>query len=224
MKCPSCGAGLAEGVVRCEFCREPIALAGSASSRRKVPRPEKLSVDDEGRALVITWRWFHPAVFVLIPFAVAWNAFLVGWYSMASGFGSFPDHMPSMMKFLFLVFPMAHVAVGLALIYGIAAMLLNVTTIRVDADELTVHHGPVYWPGCQVPVADIDQIYCSETTHKSEDEKSLVYNLKVLLKDGGSRSLLANLTDREKVLYLEQTLEDRLKIADRPVAGELSRG
>src|SRR5262245_25035924 len=137
LKCPGCNAPLEAADDRpqfyCQFCGTRVVLADAVAKQNPPPHPngpvrergdvaipEKLEVLEYGDELSISWKWFSWAVLFLIPFCIAWNAFLIGWYSMAVGFG---DQMPGPMRLIFLVFPIAHVAVGLGLAYLILLML-----------------------------------------------------------------------------------------------------
>ena len=45
-----------------------------------------------------------------------------------------------------------------------------------------------------------------------------------MLRDGDEKKLISNLDSADVGLFLEQQVEDLLKIQDQPVAGELARG
>lgn len=237
IKCPSCNAPLETPEDRpsffCQFCGTPVvveealrresAAAVTPQSgdgpKPSVPIPEKLHVEDLGGELTIWWRWYNPVVFFLIPFAIAWNGFLVGWYTLAGGM---PDFMPGPMKLIFLLFPLGHVAVGLGLAYGILVLLVNRTTVRVRHGELSLKHGPVYFPGSRtISVDDIEQLYCSqELSTGGKGKPGIKFPLNVQLKSGRKLVLLANNTESEVAAAVEQLVERHLGIRDRRVAGE----
>ncbi len=172
--------------------------------------------DDDG--LELRWRWFSPAVFILLPFCIAWNAFLAGWYSMA-----FSSHGPDgAFGWIMIVFPVAHVAVGVGLIYTVLTMLFNATVLRLDRGMLSITHGPIYFPGLSPVETDtITQIFCVET--KGNNDGAVVYEVRALIRDGRTQTLLKHITERSEALYLEQRLEAKLRLRDAPVAGELPR-
>jgi hypothetical protein len=216
MQCPSCGAAIADGSRQCEYCRRPIL--SPAGHRGRVPRPQKYHLEDDGLTLRITWRWFHPLVFFLLPFAIAWNAFLVGWYGMATQMPGMPDPM----RWIFLVFPLAHVAVGVGLAYAVAAMLVNRSQVLVDRGQLRVSHGPLPWPGVTLDAHEINQVFCSETGARNK-EGTVQYQVQARLTDGGAKTLLNHVADASEALFLEQAIEQHLRIRDEPVPGELPR-
>jgi hypothetical protein len=223
MQCAACGAGIADEAMRCEFCNRPVerpSAVGPSTVRAAVPRPEKYHVEDDGAVLRIGWTWFSPVVFVLLPFALAWNAFLFGWYGMAT---TGMDFAPGFMRIMFLIFPLGHVAVGVGLIYAVLTMLFNRSEVRVERGVLSIAHGPIYWPGVTVNADDIEQLFCAPIVTKGENSTSTAYEVRARLKDGGTRALLKHVTELDQALYLEQSLERHLKLPDVPVAGEVPR-
>jgi predicted RNA-binding Zn-ribbon protein involved in translation (DUF1610 family) len=233
LKCPSCDAPLEAPEDRsrffCHFCGTPIEreqapqVAIDAAPRtplpRAVPIPSKLHVEELGDELTIRWRWFSPAVFFLLPFCIAWNAFLVGWYSLA--FGNDMD-MPGAMRLVFLIFPLAHVAVGVGLAYAVLIMLLNSTTVNVQRGELLVRHGPIPSPGnATIPVDDIEQIYCGVDISKgSKGKPGVTYPLRAMLKSGRVVDLLPRNSEHDVARAVEHLIERHLGIEDRVVSGE----
>lgn len=217
MKCPSCGAGIPDDALKCEFCNQPVESVGT-KPRGTMARPSKFHVEDDGAMLRIWWRWFSPAVFLLLPFAIAWNAFLIGWYSMAGGMPGEPWGM----RLVFLLFPMAHVAVGVGLAYAVLTLLLNRSVVLVDRGVLIVSHGPLPWPGATLSSDDVEQIFCTQTRKRDSDAQPS-FNVQARLKNGSVKNLLSNVTASEDALYLEQAVERYLRIRDMPVTGELPR-
>jgi hypothetical protein len=207
-----------------------------AGERPRVPQPTKLNVTDEGHTLRITFRWFHPAMLFLVFFCIAWDSFLFVWYSMALGglFGNDGPGLPGLFKWLFVIFPLGHVAVGVGLTYTCLAMLFNRTVITVDRDWMTVRHGPFFWPGqFTVATEEVDQFYCREqlgagktapTQYHPDMRRSgaVTASLMLVTKDGRERPVWRYEQDRNVVLFLEQRLEEHLGIEDRRVGGEMA--
>ena len=220
MLCPSCGATVSIESGLCEFCGRDLRTPSTSTAPRPLaPRSAKYHVDDDGLNLEISWRWFTPAVFFMAFFAVGWNAFLVGWFVMAS---SMPDEM-GVMRWIFMLFPIIHVAVGVGLIYGVLVAFVNSTRIRVDRGELTVRHGPIYFPGeVTLDTSEIDQLYVSQEEHRSKDGIHFSATLRARTRDNRVIDLIKNMVNASDASYLEQTLEKHLKIADRRVAGEIA--
>ena len=93
-----------------------------ATPRREAPRPERFRQERSGTRTTIAWRWFGFQFLFLALFCVVWDAFLVLWYTMATG-----PTMPLMMK----LFPLLHVAAGIGLTYYTLAGFLNRTSVEI---------------------------------------------------------------------------------------------
>ena len=248
LNCAQCGAPFRaadlrfdRGIAVCSSCGGVQRLPGPAAPEAPevsrspasgkppgaVPVPDRFTVEDLGHQLTIRYRWFHWALIPLLFFVIAWDSFLVGWYWMltAGPFGG--DHgMPMPFKLIFIIFPVAHVAIGVGLTCFVVAGFLNSTLIRVADGELSVRHGPVPWPGnLDLPTDGIEQIYCQKKIHRTSDEgrtsTSRYYEVHAVT-GGLKKKLLGGLREADHALYIEQQLEKFLRIADRPVPGEMS--
>jgi hypothetical protein len=232
LKCPNCNGPLEVPDDRerfyCQFCGSPVVrpeAAGGEEAGRDFPSPrdpgvrvaipDKLQIQDFGDELTISYRWFHWSVLFLIPFCIAWNAFLVGWYALAGQM----QGMPGAMRIVFLVFPIGHVAVGLGLIYAVLTMLFNRTTIRVRHGELGIRHGPIFFPGNRtVSIDDLDQLYCRhETRRTSKGGSQTTHSLHARLKNGTAVKLLSHTADEDVLRAVEHLIEQHLGIEDKPV-------
>ncbi|HZL87110.1 MAG TPA: hypothetical protein VFB96_01930, partial [Pirellulaceae bacterium] len=117
--------------------------------RLPVPMPKGYKIDEFGRELTITYRWFTPMAFGLLLFCVVWDGFLVFWYTM--GFNGLMNGQMGWGALFMLLFPILHVAVGIGVTYGVICMFLNRTEIRVTGGDLSIWHGPVPCPGnCRI--------------------------------------------------------------------------
>lgn len=232
MNCPTCGRKIpAEDIniqrmaAHCRACAEVFSFAdrfqapapGGAESRDRVvpPRPPALSVEETGGRLVISFRWATPALFMIIPFTIAWNGFLVFWYYAST-------QVPGPFKWFMLLFPIAHVAAGLFLTHLCLTGLFNRTTITVDRTSLAIRHGPIpAGRNIVLQSRELDQLFCrGETATDSDGDITHRYSLHVLLKNGTRQDLLIGQADRDLTRYLEYAIEHHLGIVDRPVAGE----
>lgn len=215
--CRSCGAifDLArrkdreDGVA--QLAREP------APERAPVALPQGFELSTRDGHLRITRRWFNLPELVLIPFAVAWNAFLVGWYATALG-----NDMPGGMNIIMLVFPVVHVAVGVGVAYRAVANLVNRTTLLVTPAALAVRHLPLpWWPAPSVPVGEVEQLYCTRNVRHGKNGTSVTFELRAVTREHASLLLIGGLPDLDHALWMEQEIERHLDLRDRPVAGEV---
>ena len=234
LKCKQCGRDIpAEDVnierliAKCSACHAVFGFADDVSKtdavgappdrrrrrRSKVPLPPRFSVEDTGLALRITHTWWRPLFIFLAFFSIAWCGFLVLWYGVAIGTDA---------PIFALLFPMIHVAVGIGLLYYTAAGFVNRTYIDVDGREVKITHAPLPWPGSKaIPVHTLDQLYVTEHRSQNRNGVHYSYNLNAIDKSGQKLKLVGALSEPDQALYLEQTIEDRLRIEDRPVPGEL---
>ena len=225
--CESCGApidaddvNLDTGVAKCTACNavfrfeEQLARENEETERRNAgrPQPKSVTVDPAGGGVTYRHRWFSWKIVFFTVFCLFWDSFLVFWYAMA-----FRDPDP-----MALLLPLIHLAVGVGLTYFTIAGYVNSTTVHLDRGHLSVRHGPLPWPGqVDVGTKDLRQLFCEERVTRGKNGPNYSYRLHAVLADGTRRKLLSGLDTPEVPRYLEQQLEARLQITDRPVRGEL---
>ncbi len=236
LQCPSCGGKSAfpPGSDRfvCQYCGNEhifqLPTRQSASSDRQAgekaiqprprltPRPRQVQIEKKNDSVKLSWRWFSPKYIPLAFFCVAWDAFLCFWYSMALGMPNAP--------WIMIVFPVAHLAVGVGLTYSTLAGFLNTTSLKIDRQYFIVQHDPMPWTGeIKTPVDQLEQFYCKEKRASSKNGVHFTYQLNAVLKDGRDISLVSDLDAPDIALFLEQQIESWLNIPDTDVAGEYGR-
>ncbi len=162
VRCPQCQRSISAAdvnivnmVAKCSECdvvftidslAVPAAVSSVVSTHSETAPSRPSGITEQEGSMgerVIRLRWFHAALFGLLFFCVAWDAFLVFWYSMALfGMGK-QGHI----EWIAVVFPIAHVAVGVSLTYYVVAGFLNSTWITIDSESLSIRHAPVPWRG-----------------------------------------------------------------------------
>ncbi len=231
--CTSCNAAIPAADIhletamakcrRCDavfsFARETGVRPGGPPAvppdRGEVPMPPDVKIDTGGYDLRITQRWFSFKYIPMAFFCVAWDSFLVFWYSIA---------LTQDGPWIMAVFPIAHVAVGVGLTYYTLAGFFNRTRILVSRREVAITHEPLPWLGnVRLNVMDLEQLYCQEEANQGKNGTYYRYQLSALLKDGRKIKLLSNLSKPDTALFIEQQIEKWLKIKDRPVEGEMAR-
>lgn len=226
LTCPSCGAKTVSttemGRFHCEYCGNDHLLKGqiqpvertAAPIRPKIPIPECVRIEKDGKSAVIYQRWFTPKYIPMAFFCVAWDGFLCFWYSMAIG-GNAP--------WIFIVFPIAHLAIGIGMTYSTLAGFFNRTCLELTRDELAVWFEPLPWLGeKKIKTSEIQQLFCRETVHQGKRTQTSQYHLYAVTRAGHQAKLLSNIESPDVALYLEQQLEDWLRIEDQPVVGALA--
>ena len=199
--------------------KEP-GVAAADSERLPVPMPKGYKIDELGRELTITYRWFSAAAFFLLFFCIFWDGFLVVWY--AAGIGGMLSGEMGGMGIVLLLFPIIHVAVGIGLTYLVVCMFLNRTEIKVTGGDLSIWHGPVPCPGkCKLPTSDIKQLFVTENEHRGKHGCRYTYDVNAMKSDDTKQKLIGNLQDIQQALFLEQKLEQHLEIVPQRVPGEV---
>ena len=186
LSCKACRAkilaedvSLERGMAKCRACNavfdftDQVERSGGGPSagkkkRGEVPMPKAIKIGNWGNTLVITRRWFTSNAIFLAFFCVAWDSFLVFWYMMVVG-GN--DSSPG--RWIAILFPICHVAVGVGLTYFTLALFLNQTKIEVKRGELTIRHRPLPWRGnATFNTDDIEQLYLKQK-HRQGNNNSL---------------------------------------------------
>jgi hypothetical protein len=190
-----------------------------------VPMPEKMEVHRGDGSIRIVRRWFQPMHIFTTAFAVIWNIFVFGFFSVAIlGGGGF-----------FALFSLPFFGVGIFIAYFSLAGLLNRTVIDLSAETLSVVHTPIPWPGTpSIAAADIEQLYSVERVHhhssssssgvRRRTSTSYTYEVRVIYgSPAQERKLVGGLSEPSQALFIEHTIEHQLGIVDRAVRGELRR-
>jgi hypothetical protein len=178
---------------------------------------KKLDIYEDSRSIGITLRWFTPIAFFLLFFSIAWDGFLVFWYSLA-----FSGDAPWIM----VLFPILHVAVGVYLTYYTLCLFFNKTFIDADSQYLTVVHKPIpWWRGNRkIPTGQVKQLYVVEKKSTGKNGVSYTYELRAKLRDGSEKDLLSlDGASSEDIHAIEEHLERFMGIEDLPVKGEYAK-
>ena len=232
LSCKTCGKAIPaqdvnidKAIAKCQACHAVFSFLDQVSGSAERPKPvveipKRFKLENWGPELTITRRWYTHAVWFLLVFCIFWDGFLVVWYT--AGIGAMLSGQGDGMMWLMLVFPVLHVAVGLGLTYAVLCMFLNKTVIKVSMGELTVRHGPVpVWGNHQVLTCDLKQLYCTETIHHTKNGCNTTYNVLALVQGGKKLTLLSGLDQLDQGLFIEQQIEQHLRIPDERVAEEV---
>lgn len=177
-------------------------------------KEKDIQIYKDQKSLHITLKWYTPVAFFLLFFSIAWNAFLVAWYTIAFG-----ANTPLIAK----IFPIVHVAVGLWLIYYTACLFLNKTHINIEDNWLNINHEPIpWWRGNQqIATEDIEQLYVKQKTSKSKNGTQYTYSLRAKMKDKSDKGVIViDNIPSHRLEEIERHLEEFIGIEDAPVKGE----
>lgn len=182
------------------------------------PILDKFEIEETGTHLTISWRWQNIRHFLMFFFSVLWNTSLLGFYATILGGGEQAQGLP----WVVLLFPLGHVAVGIGLFYSSVAGFVNRTWITVADQQLTVRHGPLPWLGSRtLSVTEIKQLYCVERRRRNKAGFYFIRELNVLDTSGRQVRLVRGRHDPGAIRFLEQKIEKRLGIVNKPVEGEM---
>ena len=207
----------------------PVFGIAPQASRDKLraPRPDGLTIEEtassstepgyrdsprKSGSITVTRRWFAPHLIFLAFFCVAWDGFLIFWYSNLIG-------APGSFSIIAAIFPIVHVAAGVGITYYTIAGFLNHTKFCLDAATLTVRHSPVPWKGNHtIPREDIKQLYCEHEVSRGKNGPSHSFYLSAVLVNDSKVRLASMPADQAR--YIEEIFEERLGIVNMAVPGE----
>lgn len=232
LTCPSCSTpyrgddvNLATGLARCRICDRVDQLTATTASpapaqvkpEAELARPTAITEEARGGAFTLSYRWYHPTVWFMVPFCIAWDSFLVFWYAMALGIGA--ESGGDGPIWLMIIFPIAHVAVGVGLTWHTIATLFNTTRFSIANGRFTVSHGPIPWfGGLDVREDVVRQLYVVESNVRRN--KQTTYKVCALI-EGTAKELVSGIAELSVARYLEARLERQLGLADAVVTGEV---
>lgn len=216
LRCPSCGRPLASADVnlqtalaRCGRCDKVFSVGAGAPAAAPVGRPASVQQDDQLGRFELTLRWFTWLAIFLVFFCIAWDSFLVVWHGASIAFlwtGEGPGAGWSLFSTLF---SLPHTIIGIVLPYYTLALFVNRTKVRLSDGELTVRHGPLWWPGSRTVRTDQVSGLRQDVSYGRRGAET--YTLAVRLRDGTEQTLLRS-DDKAAVTYIGQTLAGRLGV------------
>ena len=121
----------------------PALSTGFAADLPEPARPSGVKIEfSTAGQLLITRTWFQSMFIFMLFFCIAWDGFLIFWYTMAV-----VDPAEGGMRLMTLFFPICHVAVGVGLTYYTIAGFFNRSEIFLNHNGLHVRHRPIPWRG-----------------------------------------------------------------------------
>ncbi len=193
--CPTCGT---------DFSLAPLRRAQNRNAVQLTHPAPRFAVDVTPDILWVQQEWLTGRTFVKLFFGLI----------VACGMCA---PMAGPLRLLALAF-------GLFWFYLGLTELVNHTTLELRPGRLSVRNGPLPWRGgLSWDAARIEQLFCRRALRGSaagEGGSGERFELCALY-DGRRQRLLGPVSDPEQLIALEQEIERRLGIADRPVPGEL---
>jgi len=229
--CPSCNAdvpadniNVAQMLAVCPNCDTVFNFgslsAAQKSKQKKKPRkmhpPQGFHVETTPEGFSMRWRWFTPAIIGATFFAIVWNAFLVFWYNMLGDFS-----MDGGFLWIFYIFPIGHIAVGIGMAYYALTGWLNTTTARVSEELLEVRSAPIpnFFGDGVMACSDIQQVYVNSRTTRN----GIVYDVVAKRYGAYEKAVVKGIRQKDFAHYIEQEVEAFLGVENQKVEGELQR-
>ena len=209
---PAQHINIKELIAKCLGCDHVFSLQGLFGNQPQRPlkgtepsRPSGIQIETLGGTDVrISQSWFHPGLFFLMFFCIAWDVFLIFWYWLA--FFS-QNHI----EWMAVIFPVLHVAVGVGLTYYLFAGFLNKTIVDISKSDVSIRHRPVPWLGNKTVMRhDILEIEL-EYNGVSDDAQGKQMTISAHHNDGRQIVLLNGLETR-KAEYMAWQIAHHLKL------------
>ncbi|MGB3800661.1 MAG: hypothetical protein WA952_12675 [Lewinella sp.] len=166
-------------------------------------KQENLEIERHSNRLTITYRWRTPAAYFMLLFAAVWNGILMIFLFTGAGWAI-----------------SLHLLIGLLVGYYAISLLLNMTTITVNSQQLMVKHGPLPTLSRNriVISREIEQLYLTRGgSMKSGKKTTQLYMLKLRTRSQQEIKLIGGVPDKGLGEEIERTIEEYLHIDDVPV-------
>ncbi|MBN2678531.1 MAG: hypothetical protein JXR32_10780 [Anaerolineaceae bacterium] len=167
--------------------------------------PVGLQVERDAHALCIHYSHYG---------LVLWLALATGILLLATGFGLM---FTGGVKLVY----MSSLAMGLVLSYCSLVVIINKWVILATRDRVSVSYRPLpFEKDVTISAHDIVQLYTCRTPTISKYQDIQSFSLRVILKSGGSITLMSD-PGYETLHHMECQIEDWLGIQDVDVPGEI---
>ena len=227
LKCPNCQSdipasdvNIKELVAKCQHCHHVFNFTDknyAVKNRPEIVMPAGIESFSLLSELNIEISWRKSVNSFLTFFTILWNLFLVPFILFAIFSG----------EIMALVGISLHVLIGVSLLYYTLVCFVNTTYIMVNHYRILVEHKPLrlpFYPNRDIGVHEIDQLYTHEYVASTTNGKpDYAYAVHLKLKDKSDIRLIKGLKNPDQALYIEQEIEDFLKIDDKAVKGEIPR-
>jgi len=198
------------------------------NKRPQVPMPSTFQVHSDGTSLVVTFSGIDTTDYFVIFIMLLLVSPLVFVCLLSLLESTIATTVLAMLA-------LAEAAFFYRMMVGAASKV----TVTVGGGRLEIRYSPLPWPGVSISSDRIRKLYVER--HRlyavgegrgivSSKRRQLnrptggiyhTYQLRAMIRDSQDIMLLGGLNSMEEGLFLEQTLEEHLGIADHPVPGEL---
>ena len=175
------------------------------------PIPEKVTIDQSGGGLRISYRWHRSSSAGLMAFFMLWTIPFIAIFILL-----LVDSITTGEFNPFILFPLPFMAGGLFVIYISLAGLVDRTIIEVEGGSVKIAHRPLPYFGQRVlGFGDIKQLYVSQgMSERTYRKTTQLYTLMLCLSSGKELKVVRNIDSVEAASFMERHLEDALHIRD----------
>jgi hypothetical protein len=229
LSCPKCnhfinGADIdiEKTIAKCSHCNHVFGFAHDSASGQLKPEqiiPEGVEVLKLKSELDIRLNWLKTTstgsrTFMLL-FTGIWNLILLPFVMVIIATGNWG----------ILLFMSLHLAVGFGLIWYLASIYVNKTSLSITKRKLRIRTMPLRNPlfkAREIDTNDLKQLYVSKYTQSTTNGvPNFAYALYAILADGEKVSLLRGM-NRQTQQYIEKEIEGYLGIRNLKVPEETS--
>lgn len=223
---PPTGFNISNSVAKCSNCGSIYSISESEFEKRRSGHPIFLVPDGTEvlkliTSLEIITSWLRASKKDKINFDFIFAAIFGTMSSLGLGVGIFTASL--MISLIALVFVLA----SFVLLYIFIANLLNKTHIKISDKTLKISHKPlrfISWKEHNIPLDSIEQLFVKEyQTNRTVNNVPLkAFGLFLKKKDGKELKIMEDM-NKETSLYIEQEIEEFLKISNKKMIGEINK-
>ena len=229
LTCPKCNhfisgidLNIEKTIAKCSHCHHVFGFEHDSHSGQLRPSqimPEGVEVLKLRSELDIRLKWMNTTskdgrTFLML-FAGFWNLMVLPFALFAVLTGAWG----------ILLFLSLHLLVGLGLLWHLATVYVNRTSISVTKNRLRVRTFPLkhfLWKSTDIETDAIRQLYVSKYVQStSNGEPNFAYALYGII-EGGEKVCLVRGMNRATQIFVEKEIEDYLGIKNRKVAEEVN--
>ena len=228
LACPECNHFISgknieieNTTARCDQCNHVFGFGHDAASGKLVATeviPDGVEVLKLRSELDIRLKWIDTTSSsgrkFLILFTALWNLIVLPFALGAIVSGTWG----------ILLFLSAHLAVGLGLLWHLATIYLNQTSISITKDRIRIRTMPLknfFWRSKEIKTRDVHQLYVSEYVQsRTNGNPNYAYALYAIMANGDKQSLIRGMNKTTQI-YVEKAVESFLGIKDRKVKEEI---
>ncbi len=227
VKCPGCESviepaqiNIDHNLAKCDSCESIYQLHNAIPFRHKAESfmPNGIEVLHLTNELDIELSWQRSLKSGLLFFTIFWNSivFIIAAGAIISG------------NYIALLFMSLHLAVGIGLLYNQLTLIFNRTNIIVDHDRTLIEHRPLKLPfynDKSISNKDIQQIFVEKYVESTTNNiPNHAFSVSIIFKNGKREKLIKGIMHLEQAQYIEQEIENFLRIPDEKIKGEHLQG